>query len=528
MRRVRVSLILLVAMLVVAAAPTVSIGGTAPGPPAGLKRGGELVISMFEDADKLDPTFGGTAGGREIFFNMCEPLYDLTADGTIVPRLAAAMPQFSPDGLTVTIPIRPNIRFNDGTPMDGEAVRFSLERHRALQGSRRASELNTVTEVSAVNPTTVRLKLSKPSAALLATLSDRAGMIMSPAQIKKLGDDFATHPVCVGPFQFVERVIGDRIVLERSTYYYDADKVMLDRVVFKPIPDENVRFLNLRSGDLQIVDRLATSDIQAVERDPSLKLLTITSNGYVTVSVNVQNVSGIGQPPGRVSALSDAPVREAFELTLDRDQINRIVFNGKQLPGCNPIAPVNAFYPKDLKCPTRDIGKAKALLAKAGMPTPIGLELVVPPSPAMLRLGELLQSMAKAADFNIAVRPIEAASGLAAVMAGKFQMSVNPWSGRVDPDGNLYAFHHSKGPDNYGNAQDPEIDALLDKQRTETNFDARKKLIAEIIQKIRARRSSIYLYHQNLFAASTARIAGLEMFADGMPRLKNVGFVAGK
>jgi peptide/nickel transport system substrate-binding protein len=525
MVRVRVSLILLVATLVIVAAPTVSIGAPAPSPP---KRGGELVISMFEDADKLDPTFGGTAGGREIFFNMCEPLYDLTADGTIVPRLAAAVPQFSPDGLTVTIPIRQNVRFNDGTPMDAEAVRISLERHRGLPGSRRASELNTVTEVLVVNPTTVRLRLSKPSAALVATLSDRAGMIMSPTQLKKLGDDFATHPVCVGPFQFVERVIGDRIVLERSTQYYDANRVFLDRVVFKPIPDENVRFLNLRSGDLQIVDRLATSDIVAVERDSNVKLLTITSNGYVTVSVNVQNVSGIGRPPGRVSAMSDPLVREAFELTLDRDQINRIVFNGKQLPGCNPIAPVNAFYPKDLKCPSRDISKAKELLAKTGVPTPITLELVVPPSPAMLRMGELIQSMAKAADFTITVRPIEAASGLAAVMAGKFQMSVNPWSGRVDPDGNLYAFHYSNGPDNYGNAQDPEIDTLLDKQRTETNLEARKKLIAEIVEKIRARRTSIYLYHQNLFAAYSARVAGLEMFADGMPRLKKVGFLADK
>jgi peptide/nickel transport system substrate-binding protein len=528
MWRGRVSLIPFVTMLVVVAAPTLSIGAAAPGPPTGARRGGELVVSMFEDADKLDPTFGGTAGGREIFFNMCEPLYDLTADGTIVPRLAAAMPQFSPDGLTVTIPIRQNVRFNDGTPMDAEAVRNSLERHRALPGSRRASELNTVTEVSVVNPTAVRLKLSKPSAALVATLSDRAGMIMSPAQLKKLGDDFATHPVCVGPFQFVERVIGDRIVLERSAYYYDADKVLLDRVVFKPIPDENVRFLNLRSGDFHIVDRLAASDIPAVERDSNLKLLTITSSGYVTVSVNVQNVSGIGQPPGRVSAMSDPLVREAFELTLDRDQINRIVFNGKQLPGCNPIAPVNAFYPKGLKCPGRDALKAKELIAKTGLPTPIALELVVPPTPVMLRMGELIQSMAKAADFNITVRPIEAASGLAAVMAGKFQLSVNPWSGRVDPDGNLYAFHHSKGPDNYGNAQDPEIDALLDKQRTETNLEARKKLIAEIIEKVRARRTSIYLYHQNLFAAYSARVAGLEMFADGMPRLKTVGFIAGR
>ncbi len=144
----------------------------------------------------------------------------------------------------------------------------------------------------------------------------------------------------------------------------------------------------------------------------------------------------------------------------------------------------------------------------------------------MLRMGELIQSMAKAADFNVTVRPLEAASGLAAVMAGKFVINVNPWSGRVDPDGNLYAFHHSKGPDNYGNAQDPDIDALLDRQRAETNLEARKKLIAEIIDKIRLRRTSLYLYHQNLFAAYSARVVGLEMYADGMPRLKSAGFAS--
>src|SRR5229473_172526 len=119
-------------------APAQSPAGAPPGPP---KRGGELVISTFEDADRLDPTFGGTAGGREIFFNMCEPLYDLSADGTIVPRLAAELPRSSADGLTATILLRRDVRFNDGTPMDAQAVKITLDRYRTLAGSRRASEL---------------------------------------------------------------------------------------------------------------------------------------------------------------------------------------------------------------------------------------------------------------------------------------------------------------------------------------------------------------------------------------------------
>ncbi|MDR7454414.1 MAG: ABC transporter substrate-binding protein, partial [Armatimonadota bacterium] len=293
----------------------------------------------------------------------------------------------------------------------------------------------------------------------------------------------------------------------------------------RPIPDENVRTLNLRSGDLHVVDRLAASDFAGVQRDERLRVQTVTSNGYVPISINIGNASGIGQPPGRVdSPMTNPLLREAFEWAIDRDRLNRFVFAGRQLPGCNPIAPVNAFYPKDLRCPGRNVARARELVQRAGVPTPITVELTVPNSPVMIRMGELIQAMTRDAGFALQVRPIEAATGLAANTAGRFQMSVTPWSGRVDPDGNLYAFHHSRGADNYGNAQDPEIDTLLDRQRTETSVEARKRLIAEIVEKIRARRNVIYLYHQNLFVAHSARVLGFEMYADGMPRLRGAGF----
>ncbi|MGQ0572128.1 MAG: ABC transporter substrate-binding protein [Armatimonadota bacterium] len=525
----RALIFIVLVLSIIAVTSTAILSG--PAQPAGPqpRRGGEIVVSMFEDADRLDPTFGGTAGGREIFFNMCEPLYDLTADGTIVPRLAAELPRFSSDGLTATIALRRNVRFNDATPFDAQAVKVTLDRYRTLPGSRRAGELNAVTEVAVVDASTVRLTLSRPLAPLLATLSDRAGMILSPTQLQSLGDNFATNPVCVGPFSFVERVIGDRIVLERSRHYYDARNVYLDRIIFRPIPDENVRTLNLRSGDLHIVDRQAASDIIAIQLDGKLQLKSVTSNGSVPSSINIANASGIGQPPGRVdSPMTNAQLREAFDLALDRDRINRFVFSAKQLPGCNPIAPVNAFYPRDLTCPSRNLARAKELVARSGVATPINVELTVPNAPVMVRMGELIQSMVRDAGFNLAVRPIEAATGLAANTGGRFQMSVTPWSGRVDPDGNLYAFHHSRGADNYGNAQDAEIDTLLDRQRAETNLEARKKLVAELVEKVRGRRNAIYIYHQNLFVAYSARVSGFQMFADGMPRLRSAGFVADK
>ena len=507
-----------------APAATAPAATAAPKPAAAGARGGELVVSMFEDADKLDPTFGGTAGGRLVFTNFCEKLYDLSATGDVVPQLASAPPEFSPDGKSVTIKIRPNLKFNDGTALDGQAVKTSLDRHKALQGSRRSAELASVSEVSVVDPTTVRLTLSAPNVALLATFADRAGMIMSPAQLTKLGENFSNEPVCVGPFQFKERVQGDRIVLERAPNYYDADKVMLDRVVFKFIADDNVRTANLRSGDVQVLDRLATTDVPGVEGDSSFKVKKVTTYGYAMLSVNIANTSGVGKPQGEVNtALAKDPrIREAFELSLDRNAINQVGFNGLQEPGCTGIPPFSPFAPKDVKCSTRDVARAKDLIAQAGAATPINVELTINANPVYQRLGELIQSMVRESGFNLTVKPLEGTTALDSITKGEYQMSLHVWSGRIDPDGNLYNFQHAKGPDNYANASDPKLDELLDTARTESNLDARKKIYADAVNLIQARRSNIYMYFQNVFTAWSARAQGYDMYADGMPRLKTV------
>lgn len=483
-----------------------------------------MVVSILEDPDKLDPSLGGTAGGREVFINMCEKLYDLAADGTIVPQLASALPTFSADGLTVTIPLRKNVQFNDSTPFDAAAVKTTLDRHKTLPGSRRAAELGTLKEVSVVDPSTVKLTLSAPLAPLLATLSDRSGMIMSPAQLTKLGENFGNQPVCVGPFSFVERVPGDRIVLEKSKVYYDADKVKLDRVILKPILDGTVRTTNLKSGDIQVVDRVQGTDVAAFQKDSNYKVSKVVSYGLLTLPLNMANSSGIGQPAGKPEPFSDPLIREAFDLSLDRDQINAVVYAGLQLPGCTPLPPSSPFALKDLKCPTRDIAKAKDLIARSGKKTPIDVEFIVFPGTEGTRLGEVIQAQAKDAGFNVIVKPTEPNSGLQAQIKGQFSTGQNPWSGRIDPDGNLYSFHYSKGPDNLGNASDPAIDALLDKGRVTNDLEARKKVYADAVGLILARRSILYLAYTVIYAAVPTKVVGFEMFADGMPRMKTAAY----
>src|SRR5262245_33425763 len=210
-----------------------------------------LVIALNEDPDILDPTLSRTYVGRIIYSQMCEKLYEIDESLRIVPQLAAEMPGFSDGGKTVTIKLRRGVKFNDGTPMDAEAVRFSLERHRTMKGSNRRSELESVNTVEVVDPATVRLRLKAPFSPLIAILADRAGMPVSPAQVKKLDEKFGTAPVCVGPWSFVERVAQDRIVLEKSSHYFDPAQARFDRLVFRIIPDDNVRLANLRPGDVR-------------------------------------------------------------------------------------------------------------------------------------------------------------------------------------------------------------------------------------------------------------------------------------
>ena len=205
-----------ISMLATIAAVTVTLGLS---PAYAQKK--QLVVGLNQDPDILDPTLARTYVGRIVFSHICEKLYEIDEKLQIHPQLAADMPQYSDGGRTMTIKLRAGVKYNDGTAMTAESVKFSLERHISMKGSNRRSELASVDVVEAPDPSTIRLRLKAPASQLLAQLTDRAGMPVSPAAAQKLGDNFGTAPVCVGPWSFVERVPQDRIVIEKSKHYFD-------------------------------------------------------------------------------------------------------------------------------------------------------------------------------------------------------------------------------------------------------------------------------------------------------------------
>ena len=137
-----------------------------------------LRIGLAEDPDVLDPTLARTYVGRIVFASLCDKLFDIDDQLNIVPQLALSH-ETSKDGKTVTIKLRPGVKFHDGSMMDAAAVKASLERHMSMQGSFRRPELAAVDKVEVADPATVLLQLKNPFSPLIAQLADRAGMILS-------------------------------------------------------------------------------------------------------------------------------------------------------------------------------------------------------------------------------------------------------------------------------------------------------------------------------------------------------------
>jgi peptide/nickel transport system substrate-binding protein len=471
-----------------------------------------LRIGLAEDPDVLDPTMARTYVGRIVFAAFCDKLFDIDEKLNIVPQLALSH-ETSADGKEMTIKLRPGVKFHDGEGFDAEAAKFSLERHLTMQGSFRKPELATVDHVEVVDPLTIKLVLKTPFSPLIAQLTDRAGMMVSPKAAKEAGDKFGLHPVCAGPYKFVERVQQDRMVFEKFADYWNKDNIFIDRVVYLPIVDATVRLANLKSGGLDLIERVLATDIKDVRADSRLKLSTALELGYLGLTINVANDKNKGP-------LSQSEkVRQALDLSIDREAINQVVFNGEFTPGNQWVSPEHPYYQKGFPIGKRDIAKAKALLKQSGAALPISVDLMVTKGAENEAVAQVLQSMAAEAGFDLKIRLIEFATSFKQAQAGEFQAFLIGWSGRIDPDGNSYVFLHTKAPQNDGGYSNPEADKALEDARLVTDPAQRKAIYEKLTKIVLNDEPLIYLYHRKLLIAHTTKLEGYKQMPDGLVRV---------
>jgi len=471
-----------------------------------------LRIGLAEDPDMLDPTLGRTYVGRIVFATFCDKLFDIDEKLNIVPQLALSH-EISDDGREVFIKLRPGVKFHDGEPFDAEAAKFSLDRHVTMPTSFRKPELTQLDHVDVVDPLTIKLVLKTPFSPLIAQLTDRAGMMVSPKAAKAEGDKFGLKPVCAGPYKFVERVQQDRIVFERFADYWDKDKVKIDRIVYLPLVDATVRLANLKSGGLDLIERLLATDIKAVQSDSKLKLSSAIELGYQGITLNV----GKDKTKGPLS--QSAKVRQALDLSIDRDAINQVVFNGEFKTGNQWLNPDHPYYQKAFPVRGRDIDKAKALLKEAGVTPPISVDFMVPKGAETEAVAQVVQSMASDAGFDMKIRVTEFATSLKQAEAGEYQAYLLGWSGRIDPDGNAYVFLKSNAPQNYSAWANAEADKALDDARLVTDQTKRKAIYENLAKLELGENPILYIYHRRILIAHTNKLEGYKQMPDGLVRV---------
>ncbi|MEP6942353.1 MAG: ABC transporter substrate-binding protein [Betaproteobacteria bacterium] len=475
-----------------------------------------LRFGLAEDPDVLDPTLARTFVGRIVFASLCDKLFDIDEKLNIVPQLATGY-EWSADSKALTIKVRPGVTFHDGEKFDAAAVKYNIERHKTLPGSNRRGELALVASVDVVDPMTARLNLSAPFAPLLAQLADRAGMMVSPKAAQEAGDKFGVKPVCSGPFRFVERVAQDKIVVERYPNYWNKGSVFLERIVYTPIVDATVRLANLKSGQFDLIERMAPSDVAALKADSRFKVATITEIGYQGITINVgKSDQAQKNPLGK-----DPRVREAFELALDREGIVQVVMENEATVGNQWVAPDNAYYAKNMPVPKRDVAKAKALLAEAGVPNP-SFTLVTATTSDAQKIAQVVQAMVKEAGFDVKIQSTEFATSLDMADKGQFEAYVLAWSGRADPDGNIFSFDACKQPLNYAGYCKPEVDEILTRSRTARDKAERQKAYDQLAAIALKDRPIVYLFHRHWLWAYSSKLSGLRTIPDGLVRVQGL------
>ena len=469
-----------------------------------------LTVGIVSDPVTLDPALMASFFEISVQYNLHEPLVHVTPDLKIEPGLARFE---TPDPLTYRFTLKPNLTFHDGTPINAVAVKANFDRmlDPAL-GSPRRSELSPIDLVEVTGALTFTIKLKTAYAPLLQVLSNRAGMMVSPAALKSLGADFGTRAVGAGPYRVVSWTKNSELILERFPGYWRGPAA-IERIVFRPIADETVRLTNLRSRTVQLVDAVPAQAVGALGRESDITLKQASGLGFNAFSFNT------GKPP-----FNDVRVRQAFTSAIDKQAILRAVYFGTGNVAHGAIPPSMAWAHDAAFMPNKPSAEtARKLLAEAGIATPVPVNITVTNSPAVVRTAEVMQAQANQAGFKVEIKQIDATSLITVLRSKDFELCMSPWSGRTDPDGNMYNYFTKSGPNNFMGYQSDKVTELLEKARSAPAQADRAKLYREAEAQIAIDAPMLFLTFPATLQASTKSLNWLQ-YPDGAFRLQFAKF----
>ncbi|MDY6869062.1 MAG: ABC transporter substrate-binding protein [Actinomycetota bacterium] len=464
-----------------------------------------LVAAIAGEPDQLDPHKTSAYFSFEVLENVFDTLVEPDADLEMRPALAESW-EVSPDQRVWTFHLRRGVTFHDGSPCTADDVVYSYRRI-IDEELTNVDKFNAVTDITAVDPTTVRITVDKPTPNLLTNLGGFKGMaIVSRANVES--GRIATHPVGTGPFSFAGATSGDSITLRANPSFWGGPP-RISGVTFRFISQPSTALSALQAGEIDWTDSVPPQRVSQLRDDESLRLAVTPSNDYWYLALNEAR-----------APWNDVRVRRAIAYSIDRPAIVAATSYGTAAENQLAIPEGNPWYtPYDRY--SEDLDRARSLLAEANA-EPDRLDMLVTSDyPETVTAAQIIADNLAPLGITVDIRTVDFATWLDEQNNGDFDMLMMGWLGNIDPDDFYYAQHHTNGTSNAQKFSDPEVDRLLDAGRVETDRDARYEIYAEAATRIADEVSYIFLYNPSVIQAWTPALSGYEARRDGAVRFRD-------
>jgi len=484
--------------------------------PIAAQPAGTLVVGLVAEPVNLDPPQVTDLNSNRVGRRVVETLVTFPEESTqVVPGLAESW-TISKDGLQYTFKLRRGITFHDGTPLNAEAVKFSIERQ--INPNHPAYKLGkypfanfffgNVKAVEVLSEERVAFLLNEPRASFLSILTAGAASIVSPTAVMKWGPDYPTHPVGTGPFRFASWDRGQRVVLEKNPTYWKYP-VKVERVIYRPIVEDQARLTELLTGTLDVIVGVPADFVSQLEQNAKITLLKQVGAHVWYLGMNNQK-----------KPFDDKRVRQALNYAVNKDAIVKDVLKGTGAASRGPVLPGTWGADPALKAYPYDPERAKKLLAEAGYPNGFSTTLWVPESgsgmQAPVAMSTVMQSNLKAVGVNVSLQTMEWGAYLAKLRTKEQELFALSWmAGTEDPDMVMYPLLHSSqwtpvGPNRalYKNAR---FDALLQQARLTTDQAKRAQLYKEAQRILVDDAPWVFVDHEIQIAALSKRVQGFKL-----------------
>lgn len=463
-----------------------------------------VVLGVVLEPVGLDPTVRAEAAiGEVVHYNILEGLTKISAGGAVSPLLATDW-KVEPDGKSYTFTLRKGVTFQDGTPFDSAAVKFSFDRAKAEGSTNKAKKavFDNISSVATPDPSTVILTLNFADATLPFRLGENTAVILSP----KSAATTATQPIGTGPFKFDSWQKGSAITLVKWDGYRDAAKVKLKKVTFRFINDNAAQVAALLAGDIDGMPRFgAVQNLKQFQADKRFTVEIGTTAGKGLLAIN-----------NKRKPFDDVRVRRALMHAIDRKAFIDGVLEGLGSPIGSHAVPTDMGYVDETKVYPFDPEKAKALLKEAGVATPLNVTLTLPPPSYARKGGEVVAAMLAKVGIVAKIENVEWAQWLSGPFKGNFDLTI---INHVEP----LDFMQYGNKAYYWGYDSPKFDALAKQMAEAPRGDMRVKLYGDIQRLLTQDAVNAWIFNPAQVAVSKKGLKGLwsssPIFANDMSQV---------